>query len=58
MWWRDLHSYIIRMLVYVRVIIAKIFRHRYPLHMGGWDVWCQVPYIRRRYICHLHLHGL
>jgi len=56
--WCDLHSHIIRMLIYVSVIIAKIFRHWYPLHMRRWNTWCQVSYIRRRYICHLHLHWL
>lgn len=55
--WRDLHSHI-RMFIYVSVIIAKIFRHRYPLHVRRWNIWCQVPYIRRWYISHLHLHRL
>lgn len=55
---RDLHSHIIRMLVHVRVIVAKIFRHRYPLHVRRWDIWRHVPYIWGWYICHLHLHRL
>lgn len=58
MWRCNLHSHIIRMLIYVSVIIAKIFRHRYPLHMRGWNIWSQVSYIRGRYTCHLHLHRL
>lgn len=58
MWRCNLHSHIIRMLIYVSVIIAKILRHRYPLHMRGWNIWSQVSYIRGRYTCHLHLHRL
>lgn len=55
---RDLHSHVIRVLVHVSVVIAKIFRHRYPLHVRGWDIRRHVPYIRRRYTRHLHLHRL
>lgn len=56
---RDLHSHIIRVLVHVSVIIAKILRHRrYPLHVRGRDIRRQGPYVRRWYIRDLHLHRL
>lgn len=57
MWWCDLHS--VTVIVHVTsIIITKIGRRRYPLQMGGWNVWCQVSHVGRWHIGHLHLHRL